>query len=134
MLIDNNVLIDVALNRPPNPRPSRDLISLIERTSTTAFVAWHSVATFYYVVSKATNSANARYYVVWMTDFLNVVATGNEALEYALSLPMTDFEDAMQVAAAQAAGAQHIVTRDERDFTNSPILALTPEQALRQLL
>ena len=39
MLIDNNVLIDVALNRPPNPRPSRELISRIERTSATAFVA-----------------------------------------------------------------------------------------------
>ena len=133
MLIDNNVLIDVALNRPPNPKPSRDLISLIERTSTTAFVAWHSVATFYYVVSKATSGANARYYIVWMTDFLNVVATGNDALEYALSLPMSDFEDAMQVAAARDAGAQHIVTRDIGDFTNSPIPAITPEQALQQM-
>ena len=133
MLIDNNVLIDVALNRPPNPKPSRDLISLIERTSTTAFVAWHSVAAFYYVVSKATSGANARYYVVWMTDFLSVVATGNDALEYALSLPMSDFKDAMQVAAARDAGAQHIVTRDIGDFTNSPIPAITPEQALLQL-
>ena len=133
MLIDNNILIDVALNRPPDPRPSRDLISHIERTSTTAFVAWHSVATFYYVVARATGNTNARFYVAWMTDFLIVVPTGTDALRYALSLPMADFEDAMQVAAAQAAGAGHVVTRDIGDFTNSPIPAVTPEQALRQL-
>ena len=134
MLIDNNILIDVALNRPPNPRRSRDLISQIERTSTTAFVAWHSVATFHYVVSKATSSANARYYVVWMTAFLTVAPVTHQSLLYALSLPMTDFEDAMQVAAARAAGAEYIVTRDLGDFSNSPIPAITPEQALRQLL
>ncbi len=133
MLIDNNILIDVALNRPPDPRPSRDLISQIERTSTTAFVAWHSVATFYYVVARAAGNTNARFYVAWMTDFLIVVPTGTDALRYALSLPMADFEDAMQVAAAHAADAQHIVTRDERDFASSPIPAITPEQALRQL-
>lgn len=133
MLIDNNILIDVALNRPPNPRPSRDLISQIERTSTTAFVAWHSVATFYYVVARATDNTNALFYVSWMTDFLIVVPTGTDALRYALSLPMADFEDAMQVAAAQAAGAEHVVTRDISDFTNSPIPAITPDQALLQL-
>ena len=133
MLIDNNVLIDVALDRPPNPRASRELISRIERTSTTAFVAWHTVATFYYVVARATNSANARAYVVWMTNFLTVVPTGTESLRYALTLPMRDFEDAMQVAAAQAAGVERIVTRDIGDFVNSPIPAVTPEQALREL-
>ena len=84
-------------------------------------------------MSKATDSANARYYVAWMTDFLIVVPTGTDALLYALSLPMSDFEDAMQVAAAQAAGAPRIITRDIGDFTNSPIPAITPEQALREL-
>ena len=133
MLIDNNVLIDVALDRPPNPRPSRDLISRIERTSTTAFVAWHSVATFYYVVAKATDGANARSYVVWMTNFLTVAPVGHESLRHALTLPMGDFEDAMQVAAAQAAGVERIVTRDIGDFVNSPVPAITPEQALREL-
>jgi len=33
---------------------------------------------------------------------------------------MRDFEDALQVAAAMACGAQFIVTRNERDFKASP--------------
>ena len=133
MLIDNNVLIDVAVDRPPHSQDSRALLELIERNSTTAYIAWHSVATFYYIVSNATDGANARYYVVRLTNFLTVVSTGHAELEYALSLPMRDFEDAMQVAAAQAAGVQYIITRNIRDFTNSPIPAITPEQALQEL-
>ena len=46
------------------------------------------------------------------------------------ALPMTDFEDAMQVAAARACGAQHIVTRNVRDYESSPISAISPQDAL----
>ena len=133
MLIDNNVLIDVAIDRPPHSLTSRTLIELIERNSTTAYIAWHSVATFYYVVSRGLDGATARSYVTWMTDFMTVVSTGHAEMNYALSLPMGDFEDAMQVAAARAAGVRYVITRNIRDFTNSPILAITPEQALQDL-
>ena len=133
MLIDTNVLLDVALNRPPNPIIARELVHQIETTSTEAFVAWHSMATFHYVVERNTNRAAARVWVVHLSSFLTVAPTGHESFDYALSLPMTDFEDAMQVAAAHTCGADHIVTRNQRDFTNSPIPAITPEQALREL-
>ena len=46
---------------------------------------------------------------------------------------MPDFEDAMQVAAARACGAQAIVTRNARDFQRSPIPAIGPEDALTEL-
>jgi predicted nucleic acid-binding protein len=46
---------------------------------------------------------------------------------------MTDFEDAMQVAAAHACGAQHIVTRNIKDYTRSPIRAVSPREALSRL-
>ncbi len=133
MLIDNNVLLDLTLNRPPHYRAARDLIDRIETTSTTAFVAWHTVATFYYIVQREINRGVAHNAVVRLTSFLTVAPTSHSSMLYALNLAMTDFEDAMQVAAAQAAGAQHIITRDIGDFTNSPIPAILPEQALREL-
>ncbi len=55
------------------------------------------------------------------------------AARYAVSLPMADFEYAMQVAAARACGAQHVVTRNVRDFVRSPIPAVTPQDALDRL-
>ena len=133
MLIDNNVLVDFALDREDFALAAEELLNRIEQTSASAFVAWHSVATFHFLVARETDRATARAFVVRLAAFLTVVSTGHEELRYALSLPMADFEDAMQVAAAHAAGVQHIVTRDARDFANSPIPAITPEQALQEL-
>ena len=133
MLIDNNILLDFALNRPPNPLAARELIHRIETTSTAAFVAWHSIATFYYVVENNISRAAARAFVVQFAGFLTVAPVDHQSLLYAISLSMSDFEDAMQVAAAQAAGVEYIITRNIRDFANSPITAITPEQALREL-
>ena len=64
---------------------------------------------------------------------MEVAPTGTDSLRYAASLPMTDFEDAMQVAAARTCGARHIVTRNLRDYRHSPIPAISPEDALEQV-
>ena len=133
MLIDTNVLVDFALDREDFAPVAEELLNRIEQTSTKAFVAWHTIATFYFLVTRETDRATARAFVVRLMSFLTVVTTGHAELDYALSLPMRDFEDAMQVAAAQVADVQYIVTRDIRDFTNSPIPAITPEQALQDL-
>ena len=62
-----------------------------------------------------------------------VAATSTEAFRYAAALPMADFEDAMQVAAARACGARFIVTRNVRDYARSPIQAVNPRAALSDL-
>jgi hypothetical protein len=43
---------------------------------------------------------------------------------------MSDFEDALQVSAAQACGADYIITRNGRDFVQSPLPALSPDDFL----
>ena len=133
MLIDTNVLLDVALRRQPYYALASALLGHLAQSPAGAFIAWHTVSNFYYIARPHLGDEETRRTIEELTDFLNIVPTGNESLAYALSLPIADFEDAMQVAAAHAANAQHIVTRDEHDFTNSPIPAITPEQALREL-
>ncbi|WP_419921773.1 hypothetical protein [Candidatus Poriferisodalis sp.] len=59
--------------------------------------------------------------------------TGTDSIRYAAGLPMDDFEDAMQVAAARACGARCIVTRNLRDYERSPIPAVSPQDLLSEL-
>ena len=87
----------------------------------------------YYIVERTLGDERTRSIIAELSGFLTVPTVTHQSLIYALSLPMADFEDAMQVAAAQAAGVEHVVTRDIGDFTKSPIPAITPEQALREL-
>lgn len=133
MLLDTNILLDAALERHPHYGPASAILQRLTQQPGRGFVAWHTIATFYYLVARARGDAPARDFIRTMTDFLTVPPTGSDALRYALALPMRDFEDAMQVAAARTAGAQYIVTRNIRDFTRSAIPAIAPEQALREL-
>ena len=55
---------------------------------------------------------------------------GTDGIRFAAELPMADFEDAMQAAAARARGARHIVTRNVDDYQRSPIRAVAPREAL----
>ena len=133
MLLDTDVLIDVALDRRPHVGPSSELLDQVERGPRRAFVAWHTLSNFYYLVTSARGDADTRDFIAELVRFVAVAPADTAALRYALSLPMADFEDAMQVAAARACGASHIVTRNVRHFARSPIPAITPRDALGQL-
>ena len=132
MLLDTDVLIDIALDRRPHSGPASELLDRIEGGLEVAYIAWHTVSNFYYLVAPSRGGANARDFIVELTRFVRV-ATDTEALHYAASLPMADFEDAMQVAAARSCGARCIVTRNIKDFARSPIPAITPQEAITQL-
>ena len=133
ILLDTDVLIDVALDRRPYSDPASELLDRIEHGAETAYIAWHSVSNLYYVIAPAVGGASARNFIVELTRFVALATTGTEDVRYAAGLPMADFEDAMQVAAARACGARHIVTRNVRDYDRSPIRAVGLQEALRGL-
>lgn len=130
MLLDTDILIDVALERRPHSDPASELLDRIEYGAEAAYIAWHSISNFYYIVAPTRGGLRTRDFIVELTRFVTVATTNTEDIRYAAELPMTDFEDAMQVAAARACGARHIVTRNIRDYVRSPIRAVNPEEAL----
>ncbi len=133
MLLDTDVLVDVALDRPPHADAAYELLDRIERGSLSACIAWHSVSNFYYLVTPVSAEVSAREFIAGLTRFVGVAATDAEAVRYAAELPLPYFEDAMQVAAARACGATQIVTRNVDDYERSPVRAVTPRQALDEL-
>ena len=127
------MLIDVALDRHPHVEPAAELLTALERGPRMAFVAWHSLSNFYYLVSPTRGTGDARAFLVELTGFVSVAPTDAESLRYAAGLPLADFEDAMQVAAARSCGATLIATRNVRDYRESPIPARTPGDVLAEL-
>ena len=134
ILLDMDVLIDVALDRTPHAGPAGELLRHLETAPRMAFVAWHSLANFYYLVRPARGDSDARGFLTELTRFVLVAPTDTEAFQYAAALPMKDFEDAMQVAAARSCGADVIVTHNLKDYQHAPLSALTPKQVLASLL
>ena len=133
ILLDTDLLIDVALDRHPHSDTASELLDRIEGGAEAAYIAWHSVSNFCYIVAPTLGGVSARDFILDLTRFVGVATTDTEGIRYAAELPMTDFEDAMQVAAARACGARHIVTRNVRDCERSPIRAVEPQEALSGL-
>jgi len=130
ILLDTDVLIDVALDRAPHAAASAELLDRLEVSRRGAFVAWHSISNLYYLVAPQRGAVDTRAFVRELVTFVTVAPTDTESLRFATMLPMDDFEDAMQVAAARACGADIIVSRNVRDYEASPIPAMTPAEAL----
>ena len=133
ILIDTDVLIDLALDRDPHAGPASELLDYLEIRQRKAFVAWHSLSNFYYLVSPALGRRSTRDFLVDLTHLLTVAPSDTDALRFAAQLPMNDFEDALQVAAARACGASFIATRNTEDYRHSPIPALSPKAVLKEL-
>ena len=133
ILLDTDVLIDVALDRRPHSGPASELLERIENGAEAAFIAWHSVSNLYYLITPTIGNMGSREFIFDLTRFVGVASTDTDGIRYATQLPMTDFEDAMQVAAARACGARHIVTRNVRDYERSPIRAVLPQEAVSEL-
>ena len=133
ILLDTDVLIDVALDRQPHSDPASELLDRIEQGAEAAYIAWHSASNLYYIAAPALGGVSARDFIAELTRFVAVATTDTDGIRYAAQLPMPDFEDALQVAAALACGARHIVTRNVRDYERSPIPAVDPREALSGL-
>ena len=120
------MLIDVLLDRLPHADTSEAFLLHTQHGAEPACIAWHTVANVYYVGWRA--GVDARAFLAALTRFVGIAPA--ESVRYAASLPMADFEDALQVAAARACGARCVVTRNLADYARSPIPAISPQEAL----
>lgn len=125
ILVDTDVLLDVALARQEFLAPSAAVVTWAETHPGHAAVAWHSLANLAYLIRP-----DPRAFLLEILDFADVPRTDARTARAALKLPMADVEDALQAAAALAFGADFIVTRNTRDYRSSPVPALTPAEFL----
>lgn len=125
-LIDLNVILDVLQNRQPFFTDSAKALVLAEKGEIEGAVAAHSLTTLYYLYAKSHSSQLARSATSELLQFLTVASVGHSTFVRALSLPLSDFEDAVQMAAAMDVGAEYIVTRNLKDFQDGPLPAIQP--------
>jgi hypothetical protein len=128
LLLDINIILDVVFQRPGEPASSALIATCGHQNQ--AWLAWHSIATLAYLIERQQNTATARAVITDLLTWTQIATTGHAAAVQALQLPMSDFEDALQAAAATACGASYIITRNGRDFGGAPVPALSPEEFL----
>ena len=63
ILIDRDVLIDVALDRQPFSGAASELLDRLRTGPKRAFVAWHTLSNFYYLVTPARGGSDVRAFI-----------------------------------------------------------------------
>lgn len=127
ILIDTDILLDVALRRAGFFSDSAAVLSWAEANPGQAAVAWHSLSNIAYLVKP-----DSRTFISDLLEFVEIAPVSTSDMHTALGLPMKDLEDAMQVAAALSFGARHLVTRNLPDYRRSPVPALAPQTFLKR--
>ncbi len=128
LLIDTDVLLDLALGRKPFADTAGQLLGWAARNPGRCAVAWHSLANLNYIMR-----GNVGGFIRDLLEFVEIPRTGREQMQSALDMGLADLEDAMQASAAVLFGAQLIVTRNLKDYRRSPIKAAEPVDVLRLL-
>jgi predicted nucleic acid-binding protein len=134
LLIDTNIILDVALERKPWVNDAATLFDAIaEDHMAEGYIASHSVTTVYYIVERETDRTTALTAVSDLLQILMVVPLTGADFQRALSLGLKDYEDAVQAAACLHIGGDYLVTRNPKDFKGAPVMPRSPGEVLAQL-
>jgi predicted nucleic acid-binding protein len=133
LLLDVNVVLDFLLDRAPFSGAARQLWARAERRRIEAFVPAHGVTTVFYVTARERNARFARRVLEDLLAVAAVAAVDGAVLGRALALPCPDFEDAVCLAAAEAAGCAMLVTRDPTGYRGAALPIVDPGTAVALL-
>ena len=130
VFLDTNIVPDVLMNRPGLVAESESVILRCEKEGDAMFIAWHGLATAYYLLKRGRTEVDAMREVDKLLAWAHVADAGDANARSARGLGFSDFEDALQAVSAEACSADCIVTRNVADFAKSKVTVLTPAEFL----
>lgn len=131
ILIDTNVILDIALDREPFAEHAVSLFKTAHRKMIHMFMTATTVTDLYYISRKEKGRDIALSFIEDLMQFVNVVSVDKNIILNALRSEISDFEDAIQVCSANQEGITIIITRNEKDFIKSGLNIQNPEAFLR---
>ncbi len=130
ILIDTNVILDIALERPPFVEHAVRLLKIAQQTDLVVYVTATTITDLYYITRKAHSHITAHDFIVDLLQLVEVADVDGAIIREALDSEIEDFEDAIQESAAKRQSIQAIVTRNEADFEDSVLQVYDPEAFL----
>ena len=129
--VDTNVIIDFIADRKPFSKAAAKLFDYSEKGKVKLFISSLSYSNIYYVVKKATSHKEMIAILRELESMTETVDVTKSIIKSSLSSDFKDFEDAIQYhTAISNKKISAIVTRDTKDYKNSNLAVLSPEEAI----
>ncbi|MDP3435215.1 MAG: PIN domain-containing protein [Bacteroidota bacterium] len=133
ILLDTNIILDIALERREFFEKSKELMLTINKLSIPTYVTATTVTDIYYILKKSKGHQLTISFLKNLFDFIDIAGVNKEVILSALNSELTDFEDAVQAECAGQNDINIIITRNIADFKKSKLEIFTPSEFINQL-
>ncbi len=130
LLLDTNIILDIALKREPHFEFSSKIFELIDKKRIVGYISASTVTDIYYIFRKVKGRDIAIEFVSNLIEIVDVVGIDRDIIINALKSKLIDFEDAVQASAAECNEIETVITRNKPDFLNSDLEILTPKELI----
>lgn len=130
VLLDTNVVLDLVMAREPFVHAALEIFAMGEAGLVDLALSTDAISTIFYVVERNANAKTAREAITNLVGRVHLVALDAETVLRGLAYDFVDVEDALVASVAVSARANLIVTRNVKDFHDSPITVMTPAEFL----
>jgi predicted nucleic acid-binding protein len=128
ILLDTNVVLDVALDRQPFYQAAARILDASDFDRIHLFITASSATDLYYVLRKEKGREVGLRFIKRILECVDACNVDERILMAALASGFLDFEDAVQNASAIDNQIEIIVTRNKADYATSPLTILTPDE------
>jgi predicted nucleic acid-binding protein len=128
LLFDTNVILDIIESRELFFQSSFAAVKQATIARHKCLFSASSVKDIFYLVRHHTGSAKmAAAAIAQLSTLIDICDTSAGDIQNALTLKMADFEDAVLASTALRENAGYIITRNTKDFLNSPVPVISPD-------
>lgn len=133
ILIDTNVILDVLCNRTEFIKSSAAIWKLCETNKVKGYISALSIPNIVYILRKELSPERTAEIIDKLLLIFSVADLRSDDLRNAAKLLFADYEDAIQSVCASRIKASYIVTRNIRDFKDSIVPAVKPDELLDRI-
>jgi predicted nucleic acid-binding protein len=133
ILIDTNIILDVLCNRADFVEHSSNVWKICETAQVEGYICALSVPNIVYILRKELTAEKTEDIIKKLLLIFRIADLTAKDITCAAKMHLSDFEDALQISCASRIKAQYIVTRNVKDFVDSPIAAVKPSEFLDRL-
>lgn len=134
ILVDTDVILDFFFDRKPFSDNAAIILSYCESNRIKGFITPVICSNVYYLLRRTSKHEKVIEKLSQLLTFIDVLQMDREIVLEALNSKFKDFEDALQnFSAAKTGNINAIITRNIKDFTNSKIGVLTPDNFLKTI-
>lgn len=132
VLIDTNVILDVLCNRKMFVEDSLKIFKLSETKQIDGYISALSIVNIIYRMRKELSHINVKKILDMLSHIFNIIELNEQDLMEAYNLQFNYYEDGIHCNQASRIKADYIITRNIKDYKNSVIKPISPNELTRQ--